>query len=151
MSKNEIKDLGSINSVKWNIITWQESITQISKELTENGDEIKEFVWKVLEIKTCLEAKKIKDLWELDKYVNALGEVKKINIEITEETRNKLINFVDFFSDELSDWIIEQLDNIIFNWNPNLEMLQAYMEIDSEENWEIYKQLITILQEIKVS
>lgn len=132
---------------KWADLSWK----GVEKSLWLNI-EVKGWVIKLLDLSINLKPKTFdKDFFNVDEYVEAISKAKKCNIEITDETKNKLIDFVDFFWDILSDWIIEELDNTIFNWNPDLIRLLAYMKIDSEENWEIYKQLIPILQEIKVS
>lgn len=118
----------------------------------ELGENVKKWVDKLLDWKTYLKQKPWhKDPLNVDEYVPEISKAQKINIEITDEIKDKLVDLVDFFTDDLSDWVIEELDNIIFNWNPDFSKLFAHMEIDSEENEEIYKQLIAILQEIKIS
>ncbi len=119
----------------------------------EIGEKVKKWVDKLLDGRTYLKPKSPDEkFFKVDNYVAAIEQVKKNNIEISNITRRKLINYVDFFWDLLNEWVLEELNNLI-NWNPdiNLDKLIACMEIDSDDNKDIYKYLTPILKEIKIS
>lgn len=141
-----LKDLATSLAFKWIDLS-----CDFAEKLWELISKVKKWYDKAIDWTTYLKSKPLhKDSFNMDQYAEAIANTKKINIEITIETRRKIINFVDFFWEELNDWLFKELNNLI-DWNPDMNKLLACMTIDSEDKENVYKYLIPILQEIKIS